>query len=411
MSDKQLPNSLQFLLAARQRELEELQHLVNTCGLVTAISQLVHELQKERGYSNIYLGQSHAGQLETLESYSTNAIHCEQQLHQWLSTIFDGNGNARLFLHIAHALNALDELPGQRRQIRDLAISSQDNTANFTRLIGCLLAVVFEAADASLDSDITRALIAMFNFMQGKELTGQERAIGVAAFSAGFFNDDQKQQIQQLHEQQQRCFSLFDEHADAAAQQHWQQLQDSDTALHFRQLRLIGQRTSAQANVESGLDEVWFDICTQYINSLKDLEHLLAETLLQRCQYSIERASQAMNNRRELSRQLGNHAIHQPLFFRVQSGTLDSLPPDGIGNRINRSLLDDMQSQSGRLQQLDQELQQTRRLLDERRRIEQAKHRLMKQLKLSEHEAHEHLLRHAMQSGKRLSRIVDEILS
>ena len=56
MPDTTMPAALRFMLAARRCELQGLESLSFTCQLVTNVSQLVHQLQKERGYSNIYLG-------------------------------------------------------------------------------------------------------------------------------------------------------------------------------------------------------------------------------------------------------------------------------------------------------------------------------------------------------------------
>lgn len=56
MVDITVPPALRFLLAARGREVEALRSLADTCGLVALIARFVHDLQKERGYSNIHLG-------------------------------------------------------------------------------------------------------------------------------------------------------------------------------------------------------------------------------------------------------------------------------------------------------------------------------------------------------------------
>ena len=60
MPDHKMPPTLRFMLAARRCELQGLESLSVTCELVTRISQLVHQLQKERGYSNVYLGNQTA---------------------------------------------------------------------------------------------------------------------------------------------------------------------------------------------------------------------------------------------------------------------------------------------------------------------------------------------------------------
>ncbi|MDO6805399.1 nitrate- and nitrite sensing domain-containing protein, partial [Wenyingzhuangia sp. 1_MG-2023] len=61
-----------FLLAAKRAEISALKQLLVSSGLVTWVTDLIHELQRERGLSNIYLvshGQRFARQrLDELEA-------------------------------------------------------------------------------------------------------------------------------------------------------------------------------------------------------------------------------------------------------------------------------------------------------------------------------------------------------
>ena len=65
-------------------------------------------------------------------------------------------------------------------------------------LISNLLSVIFEAADTASDTEITRVLVCLFHFIQGKELAGQERACGAFGFTLGVFDDAHRQTLQQL---------------------------------------------------------------------------------------------------------------------------------------------------------------------------------------------------------------------
>ena len=82
---------------------------------------------------------------------------------------------ARLLRRIAAVWLSLDELDVLRHAIETFNISPDAATQAFNHLISNLLAIVFEAADTAVDPDITRALLAIFHLMQGKELAGQER--------------------------------------------------------------------------------------------------------------------------------------------------------------------------------------------------------------------------------------------
>ena len=49
------PTTEDFLLAAKRAEISSLHQLLVSCGLVTKVTELIHELQRERGLSNTYL--------------------------------------------------------------------------------------------------------------------------------------------------------------------------------------------------------------------------------------------------------------------------------------------------------------------------------------------------------------------
>lgn len=416
MPDTTMPPALAFMLAARRCELQGLESLAVTCELVTCISRLVHALQKERGYGNIYLGGQASHYLEQLDAHTGEAQAVEQQVRTSFERIDPSHSSAdraRLFNRIAYVLHALDDLPGLRRRVRDHQLDGKAATAAFTRLIGGLLAVVFEAADTAADPSITRALVAMFNFMQGKELAGQERAAGVAGFSAGRFSEALIETLQHLSEGQERCFDIFAEFADHHSRKRWHALQGSDTQAQIARLRGIAEHTARSGlQVEPALCEVWFELNTQRIDAMKAVENHLADDLLERCQRCIKQAHADLENHRTLLKRFADldHSSGQAVLFSVQGSSLDSPPRDGLGQQVARSVLDLLHEQNHRLQGVSDELKEARQTLDERKLIEHAKKRLMDEAQLTEQEAYARLRSRAMERGMRLVDLAQALL-
>ncbi len=52
-------------------------------------------------------------------------------------------------------------------------------------------------------------MVALYSFMQGKELVGQERALGALGFTRGEFSDSLRQQLVDRIDGQQPCFDSF----------------------------------------------------------------------------------------------------------------------------------------------------------------------------------------------------------
>ena len=418
MTDTHMPPALRFMLAARRSELAGLEGLAQTCELVTSISQLVHALQRERGYSNVYLGCMHPRHLTQLDALSTQARTVEHQVVTLFQRIdLDANtalDRARLFNRLAFVMHGLDDLPGLRRRIRDQRATAVEATAALTRLIGGLLAVVFEAADTAVDPQITRVLVALFNFMQGKELAGQERAAGVAGFSAGFFDATLRARIEHLAHGQERCFQTFVEFGEDAAVQAWRAQQASETTTQVTRLRGVALKTSETDRVDSTLSDMWFELATVRIDAMRAVETRLAEVLLQHCQVSIRQARADLDNHRTLLNRLVSlktaGCMDQAVLFNVQAVELDSPPPDGLGHHVGRSVLDMLQTQTQRLLSAHDERDEARKALNERKVVERAKRRLMDEFQLSENDAYERLRVSAMDRGQRMVDVAQALL-
>jgi hypothetical protein len=416
MQHKKMPATLRFMLAARRSELLGLEDLAQTCALVTRISQLVHALQKERGYSILYLSSTAAHQGPQLDNLSQDAAALERNVREALEQMDqDGLGAAdktRLFTRIAHALHNLDELPGLRRRIREQRISAVDATAALVRLIGSLLAVVFEAADSAVDPEITRCLVALFNFMQGKELAGQERALGVHGLTNGYFEPEQLQRLAHLQECQDRSFSTFCRFANPASNEQWQTLCASPSNLQACRLREIAHSTHTGARVDPQLGELWFELHTQRIDLMQAIESHLEEDLLQRCQQGMQRIRRELHSHRRVLESLSEkQAAEQLRLFSVHSSDLDTPPVDGLGGNLTRSTQDLLQHQTQRLQAMQDELRDARQTLEERKLVERAKQLLIRQRDYSESEAYALLRQSAMNLGMRIEEVAQRLLN
>ncbi|MEQ7918254.1 nitrate- and nitrite sensing domain-containing protein [Xanthomonas sp. WHRI 1810A] len=419
MTDTTMPSALRFMLAARRSELQGLEGLAQTCELVTRIGELVHALQRERGYSNLFLGSQTAAHLAQLNALTDEAKVIERHVVERFEGIdleaASASDRARLFNRLAYVMHGLDELPRLRRRIRDHLLTPLDATAALSRLIGGLLAVVFEAADTAIDPVTTRVLVAMFNFMQGKELAGQERAAGVTGFAAGYFDPPLRDRIAHLAHSQERCFQTFAEFTDAAGLGLWRALQASDTFGHVIQLRGVALKTCETAKVDSTLSQLWFELNTQRIDAMREVEVHLAAVLLDTCQTSIKQARADLDNHRALLNRLVSlesaGGVDQALLFNIQALDLDSAPQDGLGHHLGRSVLDLLHSQTQQLLSANDERDEAREALSERKLVERAKRLLMDEHRLSESEAYERLRVSAMERGQRMVDVAQTLLA
>lgn len=402
-------SGLNFLVAARQCEISELEQLAMTSELVSVIGRLVHALQKERGISNLFLasrgerfGAQRAPQVEECERLQAEVMARFDALDTDASRARNG---ARLFNRIAYVLQALDGLPPLRARVAALALTAEETTAAFVRLIAGLLGVVLEAADSATDPEISRALVALFHFMQGKEYAGQERALGSAAYASGRIDPERQQQWRHLVDAQDACFQVFQDFSDAKARGAWADQHDAEALAAQEKLR----RAALDARLSSALDPnaslTWYDSCTRRIDAMRKVEDALAIHLRSLCERRIAQA------RAELRDQQASLQALQRQAAASDAEPATTLLSPSLSPHLERSVLGMVQEQNRRLQAISDELATTRAALNERKVIERAKGLLMASRKLSEDEAHAMLRQTAMNQGRKLVDVANTVLS
>ncbi|MDO8903041.1 nitrate regulatory protein [Hydrogenophaga sp.] len=413
-----MKSGLHFLVAAKRCEIDELQQLTRTSALVNVTGRLVHGLQRERGLSNLVLGSQGARFTEVLSKQIGECQQIEAELRGCLdrmdtSATLTGNG-ARLYSRIAYVLHGLDALPGLRDCVRTLGWTSRQATDAYARLVTGLLAVVFEAADSATDPKVSRLLVALFNFMQGKEFAGQERAVGSALFVKGRADAGEQQRLLHLIESQERCLQVFVEFAGADVETLWKQSQESATLAELERMRRILCTASHGTTLDAGLSQIWFDCCSRRMDSMKAVEERVADDLLRVCHDKVAAANADLAAYNALS--AAPPSATDAMSFFEDAAPAPGTPglgmaTQGFGLQLERSILELVQEQAQRLQTMGDELDTVRASLNERKVIERAKGLLMAHRKLNEEAAHKMMRQMAMNQNRRLIEVADAVLA
>ncbi|MGK8935101.1 nitrate- and nitrite sensing domain-containing protein [Pluralibacter gergoviae] len=396
--------AIDYLYASRESEIASLRRLLLTGEFITRISELIHLLQRERGVSNIWLCSGGQRFGDELADRARDADRGQQQMMQVLPPTQPQPGYSRFCLLIAAGLQALEGLPELRAQIANQSISHTRAMDAFNHIIRTLLNLVFEAADTASEPEISQALIALFSFMQGKELAGQERATGSAGFSAGYFTPEQRQHMQELIEAQEQSFATFSQFADAQNLQRWQQI--ADTGSEIERLRRI-----ACTGGRHGEDGVltWFRLLTARLDNMKLIEDSLSRLLMACCRRAI-----ASTQRQPLPCGTLTDKTEFTLYVAGANwlgGQDTPLSSSGLAPQLGRTVLSMIGEQAKRLQAQADELASMRASLNERKTIDRAKAWLMQQHGYSEQEAWQILRKGAMNQNKRILEIAQAILA
>lgn len=427
-----MDSMLAFLVAARRCEIHDLEQLARSCELVHAVSELVHRLQAERGASNLYLASAGASFGAERAARVESTAAAEAAVRAWLAQpevcqtapAQAMPGGARLFTRVALALHALGGLPGLRETIAARRCGPAEATLQFSRVIAALLALVFEAADVAAEPAVSRLLVALFNLMQGKELAGQERASGAAAFAAGGTGSAGargEQTLLHLIEAQEACFERFEAFCPPVVRASWEQARVRMPMAELERLRRKLIAAGQGAALEPALAEPWFACCSQRLEIMRETEAALADSLRAACAQRIAALRADPDDLQSLLQALaGLPESPAPLGALVgEAGGAVSNRPAGdeaagsepLGPRLTRSIVDVLQAQSLRLQAMSDELAAVRATLDERKLVERAKGVLMRHQGLAEDEAYRLLRQTAMNQGRRLVDVAQAVLA
>lgn len=164
-----------WLQLARRLQKQQLQQLSQLGELASQLSALVHMLQCERGASNIFLCSG--GQLYAAECRAGGAL-VDERLALFYASLERARtvAGSALCWRIARAVGDLLQLPALREQIARRQIAAEAATEQFSRVIRHLLNIVPQLNDSIDDPPVAGRMVALYSFMQGKELVGQERA-------------------------------------------------------------------------------------------------------------------------------------------------------------------------------------------------------------------------------------------
>jgi hypothetical protein len=256
--------------------------------LVQGCTDLVDELQRERGLGQLLLGtmaESYAAALCEQIRYGIEAEQALREQLRALETVPCASAPElfrlrQLGLDLMHS-PGLADLAAIRNDMLLLRCSREQMFGAYCDLIAQLLALVEAAGQASSDQELGRQLSTLEHLMWCKEYSGQERGRGAGLFASGCHDAGAWQQIARLVETQQRCASAFICKASPGARQRLKDRLQRETQVELEALRQQLADSADQAPLDRTMGETWFCCCSRRMNELREVESSLLRDLLQ----------------------------------------------------------------------------------------------------------------------------------
>jgi len=254
-------------------------HVLELAQVAPVISAVVHELQKERGASAVFISSKGKSFVKELPEQRKLTDDKHSNLASTFKTFNSEDFGSGLTSKIALAQGALRNLNQARQGISNLNMSVPDMAGYFTPTIAKLLSIVEEITLLSTDVTVTNAITAYTSFLQGKERAGIERAMGAGGFGAGKFSPKIYRKFLQLIAMQNTYLSRFDIYATSDQKSFYKATLTGPDVDEVNRMRKIAIESPITGTTEDVKGSYWYKNITAKINLLKKVEDKVAADL------------------------------------------------------------------------------------------------------------------------------------
>ena len=254
-------------------------HVQELVGMAGQISALVHEAQRERGASSLYLaakGNKFRSELDAQRARTDVARAALDAGRTGLDLAAFGAGVARRNATLTEQLASIDP---HRAAVDGLGRTPAQNMALYSGLIANALDLVREVSQVAASADLAARINSYSSFLALKELAGQERAAASAIFGAGQIDLAGHERLAGLSAGQSTYESLFRLGAVPEQAALLDAGKAAPAAREVDRLRRLVLDTPPGTPLAFTDAPAWFGLATQRIDTLKTIEDRLTADL------------------------------------------------------------------------------------------------------------------------------------
>lgn len=262
------------LINKQQQKVTDIESLNQALYQTIQLSQLLHEMQIERGMSAIYIasaGKVFIGQLASQHKKTDSVLAsiCQEKCTNAQGVSFHPD-----YSELAAELNQL------RTRVSQFKVSTQSVIERYNSKTNELLNTIGEMVKSSAASSLTQRFFAYENFLKEKEYIGIERALLGSVFARDAFINSEYQYYVSLQTKQAVFRQEFSNWVSEDISSQLALIKSSAEYRKVEALREIAHQKSHTGNF--GVDSVaWFEVMTNNINQLRLMEAWITRELLE----------------------------------------------------------------------------------------------------------------------------------
>ncbi len=196
-------------IRAKYKTVKEMNAMLRLSQLAVKMSALVHETQKERGRTAVFMGSDGTTFVTELTRQRQQTDASRAELEQFLETL-DLDTYSKEFREVSNkAAKAKERLEEHRARVSNQSIPDAQGIAFYTQLNGLMLDVIQVISEISPQADLARLGAAYVNFLQDKERAGLERAVMSKTFASDRFAEGDLKLFGAQVNNQETYFEVF----------------------------------------------------------------------------------------------------------------------------------------------------------------------------------------------------------
>jgi len=257
----------------------EMKAINSLTTLSIKMSALVHELQRERGITIVFLGGKGAKFSSELSEQRIETNRKITELQGVLNGLHADRFGVEFNNDLNSALGSLDNIKSMRESVNRLAISTAEVFDFFTNTNNLFLNVAAHIVKLSTIAEMSSMASAYVNFLLAKERAGKERALLARVFGANQFGIGMFRQFNSIISEQETYTNTFLFFATSGQRNFYRNKMQGIFIDEVARMRKIVLEDSDKKSFVGIDQEHWFKMITGKINLLKDVEDGLTSDL------------------------------------------------------------------------------------------------------------------------------------
>ncbi len=255
----------------------EMEHILSLSQLSVKISALVHETQKERGATGVFMGSRGSRFQNELNAQKSTTDSKILELKALISSIEADITGTKIESILQKAISQTDQIDEHREKVKKFSITDFQGLSFYTNHNRLMLNVINDISKLTRQADMGKTNMAYVNFLQGKERAGIERAVLSQTFAKDRFGDGALRKFGSLVSAQVSYFDVFKSLANSDQIEFFENRMSAPQVIEVQRMRDIAFSMGEVKTEGFGVEpEVWFKTITQKINLMKSVENRLS---------------------------------------------------------------------------------------------------------------------------------------